>query len=140
MIEDYPLSTEVRTRQSVEWTLSKWRVLLQWHSRIDEGLMRTMDEAIEIVAAIRGLKSAFDVKQSVPSRIVVNLSEDGELERDIGPLTDFIKTLSNSKSVKIHPGSGAVLGGDFWASSKVGRHELYFDIDGIVNPEKVLTI
>ena len=99
--------------------------------------MRTMDEALEIVTAIRGLKGAFDVKQSVPSSIVVNLNDDGELERDIGPLTDFIRTLSNSRCVKIHSGSGAGLDGDFWASSKVGRHELHLDIEGIVNPEKV---
>ena len=99
--------------------------------------MRAMHEAIEIVAAIRGLKSDFDVKHNVQSRIVVNLSEDGDLERDLGPLTDFIKTLSNSKSVKIHAGRGAVLDGDFWASSKVGRHKLHLDIEGIVNPEKV---
>ena len=112
----------------------------QWQSRIDEGLMSTMDQAIEIITAIRGLKSAFDAKLSVPSRIVVHLTDDEQLERDISPLTEFIKTLTNSKCVKIHSGSSAGLEGDFWASSKVGRHELYFDIDGIVNPEKVLTI
>ena len=115
------------------------RILLQWHSRIDEGLMRTMDEAIEIVAAIRGLKSAFDIKQNVASRVVVYLGDNGELQRDITSLTDFIMRQSNSKSIKFHSRSGADLDGDFWACSKFGsgRHELHFDIEGIVNPEKV---
>ena len=46
---------------------------------------------------------------------------------------------SNSKSIKFHSRSGADLDGDFWACSKFGsgRHELHFDIEGIVNPEKV---
>ena len=101
--------------------------------------MRTMDDAIEIVAAIRGLKSAFDIKQNVSSRVAINLGDNEELERDIASLTDFIMTQSNSKSIKIHSRSGADLDGDFWACSKFGsgRHELHFDIEGIVNPEKV---
>ena len=101
--------------------------------------MRTMDEAIEIVAAIRGLKSAFDIKQNVPSRVVVNLGDNEELERDIASLTAFIMTQSNCKSIKFHSRSGADLDGDYWACSKFGsgRHELHFDIQGIVNSEKV---
>ena len=112
----------------------------QWQSRIDEGLMLTMDEALNVITAVRGLKNAFDVKHSVQPRIVVRLSGGKELERDMLPLADFIKTLSNSRSLQIHSETKSSLEGDFWASSKVGEHELNFDIEGIVNPEKVLFV
>ena len=68
--------------------------------------MRTMDEAIEIVAAIRGLKSAFDIKQNVSSRVAINLGDNEELERDIASLVDFIMTQSNTKSLKFHSRRG----------------------------------
>ena len=97
-----------------------------------------MDEALDVITAVRGLKNAFDVKHSKQSRIVVRLSGGKELERDMLPLTDFIKTLSNSRCVKIHSETKSDVEGDFWASSKAGDHEIYFDIEGIVNPEKVL--
>merc|ERR1712066_694299 len=105
VIEEYPLGSE-------------------WQSRIDEGLMLTMDEALNVITAVRGLKNAFDVKHSVQPRIVVRLSGGKELERDMLPLADFIKTLSNSRSLQIHSETKSSLEGDFWASSKVGEHEL----------------
>merc|ERR1712039_83855 len=69
------------------------------------------------------------------------MGDNEELERDIASLTDFIMTQSNTKSLKFHSRRGADLDGDFWACSKFGsgRHELHFDIEGIVNPEKALS-
>jgi valyl-tRNA synthetase len=102
--------------------------------------MAAMDDALDIVSGIRGLKKTYELGWRVEPKVIIEISSSQSRE-ELSPLLDTIKTLAQSGSIVVtdKPRDDHQSNMSFWTSTTVGdgKYRVLMDVQGLLNLEKV---